>query len=454
MTKLASRSEVTGLISEVKINNHVSAHSGLRAVFALLHVRRPSGISVTKSETNAQLEKLIADGDNYVRRRGMREWMALSFGAGMALAAVATAIFATVTGGWNGATAALLAGTVLASLFSLITPWTRLPREYQLSLYWLAVAAITSAAYVLETPSIALTLLLPMIGLTYFFGNDRRLVVCNLLLAIAAYSLPVITGEVADPAGRLMITLPAIVAVALLSGALSERFYEMRAREHTRYKATIEALTTALTARDGYTGEHSHETLWFVRAVCEELRLPADLSELISDVALLHDIGKIGIPNEVLHEPGKLNESQWEIMKQHPVIGERIVATVPGMEGVARAIRHEHEHWDGGGYPDGLRGGEIPLASRIVLVCDAFHAMTSNRPYRTAMSMVDTRLELSRCAGTQFDPTVVGALLKVLDRRADEALIEAAHANARAAKSVAPVATADPLSSPLLSQSA
>jgi HD-GYP domain-containing protein (c-di-GMP phosphodiesterase class II) len=154
-----------------------------------------------------------------------------------------------------------------------------------------------------------------------------------------------------------------------------------------------------------------------VRAVCEELRLSVHECEYVADVALLHDIGKIGIPNDVLHEPGRLSAEQWEIMKQHPVIGERIVATVPGLEEVARAIRHEHEHWDGRGYPDGLTQGDIPLASRIVLVCDAFHAMTSDRPYRAAMTVTQARLELSENAGTQFDPTVVGALLHVLDRR-------------------------------------
>ena len=105
-------------------------------------------------------------------------------------------------------------------------------------------------------------------------------------------------------------------------------------------------------------------------------------------------------------------------MKQHPVIGERIVARIPGLESVAQAIRHEHERWDGKGYPDGLKGDTIPLASRIVLVCDAFHAMTSDRPYREAMPVEDARAELVRHAGTQFDPVIVGALLSSLDIQA------------------------------------
>ncbi|MGK2877667.1 MAG: HD-GYP domain-containing protein, partial [Solirubrobacterales bacterium] len=185
--------------------------------------------------------------------------------------------------------------------------------------------------------------------------------------------------------------------------------------ERRRFKATVEALCAALSARDGYTGEHSAETLELVTAVTDQLDLPIDQVEMIADVALLHDIGKIGIPNEVLHEPGKLNDAQWEIMKQHPVIGEHIVARIPGLESVAKAIRHEHERWDGEGYPDGLKGDSIPLASRIVLVCDAFHAMTSDRPYREAMPVEDVRAELVRHAGTQFDPVIVVALLSSLD---------------------------------------
>jgi HD-GYP domain-containing protein (c-di-GMP phosphodiesterase class II) len=206
--------------------------------------------------------------------------------------------------------------------------------------------------------------------------------------------------------------------VALVAGVLSARFNTMRRKERVRYKATIEALSTALTARDGYTGSHSQETLWLVNAICDELRLTLNACEYVADVALLHDIGKIGIPNEILHEPGKLSDSQWEVMKQHPVIGERIVVTVPGLEEVARAIRHEHERWDGGGYPDGLKAGEIPLASRIVLVCDAFHAMITDRPYRKSIGMKEARKEMVRHAGTQFDPDVVEALLTIIDDQA------------------------------------
>jgi HD-GYP domain-containing protein (c-di-GMP phosphodiesterase class II) len=372
---------------------------------------------MSKRDPEAQLENFISVGAAYAEQRDTRTVMGMIFTAAMTAAAATIALYATIADVWDAGVAILLALVLAAAVFGALVPWAKLKREWQLSMFWIALVLIDASVYVLDVPTMALLILLPMMGLTYWFGRDRSILISHMLGAIAAFALPVITGESEDSASALIITLPAMIAVAALSGVLADRFHIMRSHERGRYKATIEALSTALTARDGYTGSHSQETLWFVRAVAEELRLSSHECEYVADVALLHDIGKIGIPNEVLHEPGRLNEEQWEIMKQHPVIGEKIVKTIPGLEEVARAIRHEHEHWNGGGYPDGLRQGEIPLASRIVLVCDAFHAMTSDRPYRQAMSVSEARLELSENAGTQFDPHVVGALLHVLDRR-------------------------------------
>ncbi len=193
--------------------------------------------------------------------------------------------------------------------------------------------------------------------------------------------------------------------------ALALRSQAERAAQH---HASLLALTAALAARDGYTGRHTEETTALVSRVAAALGLGPEERREVDTVALLHDIGKIGTPNEILHKDGPLDEREWEIMRQHPVIGERILSAVPGLESIARAVRHEHERWDGRGYPDGLAGEEIPLASRIVLVCDAYHAMTSDRPYRAAMAPEDAIAELRRHAGTQFDPAVVNALIDVL----------------------------------------
>ncbi len=371
--------------------------------------------SIDAADSDAKIQNIISVGAAYAQKDDSREVVGRNFAIAMFAAALAAVGYASVTGRWTVGSALLVVGTSLSGAVALAVPWRKLAPAWQLTMFWAAVILIVSAVYVFEVPTLSILLLMPMMALTYFFGRDRRIVVPHMLGAMAAFALPVVTGESTDAASSLIVTLPALVGVAVLAGVLADRFHSMRSAERGRYKATIEALSTALTARDGYTGSHSHETLWFVQAICVELRLSENESEYVSDVALLHDIGKIGIPNEVLHEPGKLNAEQWEIMKTHPEIGEKIVATVPGLEEVARAIRHEHEQWDGGGYPDGLKAGEIPLASRIVLVCDAFHAMTSDRPYRSAMSIEEARLELAQNAGTQFDPIVVGALLKVLD---------------------------------------
>jgi diguanylate cyclase (GGDEF)-like protein len=177
----------------------------------------------------------------------------------------------------------------------------------------------------------------------------------------------------------------------------------------------VRSLAAALEARDGYTGEHSDDVRDLSVAVAWRLGLDARATGEVEAVALLHDIGKIGVPDHVLHKPGPLSGEEWLLMREHPVIGERILRPLPGLSAVATAVRHEHENWDGTGYPDGLAGDAIPLPSRIVLACDAYHALVSDRPYRGAMDADHARAELRRGAGSQFDPGVVEALLACVD---------------------------------------
>ena len=184
----------------------------------------------------------------------------------------------------------------------------------------------------------------------------------------------------------------------------------------------VTALAQALEERDSYTGEHSESVVDLTGRVAETLALDGHEIKTIRSAALLHDIGKVGIPDEILHKPGPLGDQEWEIMRQHPAIGERILRAIPGMGAVARIVRHEHERWDGGGYPDGLAGEEIPIGARIILACDAYHAMTSDRPYRAAMSHHVAMSELTSNAGSQFDPKVVEALVGYLYGRRQSGL--------------------------------
>ena len=205
--------------------------------------------------------------------------------------------------------------------------------------------------------------------------------------------------EVARAAGGGRVAESPGVAPALAAGAQAD---------------VVSALVSALQERDRYTGDHSESVVDVAGRVAEALGVAPAEVERIRTAALLHDIGKVGVPDKVLHKPGPLDDDEWELMREHPAIGERILRAIPGMGQVAKIVRHEHERWDGSGYPDGLAGADIPLGSRIILACDAYHAMTSDRPYRAAMSHTDAVGELTAGAGTQFDPEVCQALVGYL----------------------------------------
>ena len=172
-------------------------------------------------------------------------------------------------------------------------------------------------------------------------------------------------------------------------------------------------LMSALAARDGYTGAHSEAVVDLAVAVAEHLGLDEEAVVEVRQAALLHDIGKIAVPDAILNKPGPLDDEEWQIMRTHPISSQRILGDAPGLGHLSPILRAEHERWDGGGYPDGLAGESIPLASRITFVCDAYHAMTSDRSYRKALSPDAALEQIGGGLGSQFCPSSAQALLDV-----------------------------------------
>jgi HD-GYP domain-containing protein (c-di-GMP phosphodiesterase class II) len=218
----------------------------------------------------------------------------------------------------------------------------------------------------------------------------------------------------------------AVLLVLPLLGLLAEFAHERRARmDHAlelshAYRGTALLLGDVVEADDAYTGSHSRDVVSLVLGVCDRLGLGARERRDAEFAALLHDVGKIKIPSEIINKPGPLDADERALINTHTVEGERMLTQVGGILGnVGRVVRSCHEDWDGSGYPDGLAGEEIALAARIVRCCDAFSAMTTDRPYRSALPLADAVAELRRCAGTDFDPAVVDALVAVVEKGSD-----------------------------------
>lgn len=189
-----------------------------------------------------------------------------------------------------------------------------------------------------------------------------------------------------------------------------QRMYAAKGRTRTSSRLqTRDVLVQVLREREPDLHQHLQGVAALAVAIGRQLGLTAEQVDEVARAAELHDVGKIAVPDEILHKPGPLDDSEWELMRQHTIIGDRILGAAPAMRPVAEIVRASHERYDGSGYPDGLTGEQIPLGARIVSVCDAFHAMTSDRPYQPRLDREGALAELRRCAGTQFDPEVVDA---------------------------------------------
>ncbi|HKD75801.1 MAG TPA: HD domain-containing phosphohydrolase, partial [Ktedonobacterales bacterium] len=203
-----------------------------------------------------------------------------------------------------------------------------------------------------------------------------------------------------------------------VAGEIEPHLYHIAFDETTGEAMTLRALIAAASEYDHDTAEHSKRMIWLAVMTALKLGCSADEVELIRLAAVLHDIGKIGVPHETLRKPGPLTPDEWTIMRRHPDIGRQILQKIGGrFESVSHIVVSHHERWNGEGYPYGLQRDAIPIGARILAVADSYDAMTSRRTYREPLADDAARAELSRCAGEQFDPRVVEAFLQVLDEQ-------------------------------------
>jgi HD-GYP domain-containing protein (c-di-GMP phosphodiesterase class II) len=245
---------------------------------------------------------------------------------------------------------------------------------------------------------------LPLLGWVYLV--DVTLAPLGLVIASAAVIRP----------GIALIALSPAVMLTAFAHERKQRM-DQALELSSAYRGTALLLGDVVEANDYYTGTHSRDVVDLSLALADEVQLDGSQRRQLEFAALLHDIGKVRIPNEVINKPGPLDDDEWELVRRHTIEGERMLRQVGGiLANVGWIVRCTHERYDGHGYPDQLAAEAIPIESRIISVCDAYSAMTTDRPYRRAMSPSEASDELRRCAGGQFDPKLVTAMIAVLAR--------------------------------------
>ena len=252
-------------------------------------------------------------------------------------------------------------------------------------------------------------------------GERPRAVRTELLMAhrvdvlLSPIGLLVAFGAAGEPYAALLV-LPLARLFTIFAGERAARV-EQTLELSGAYRGTALLLGDVIEADDAYTGQHTQDVVELTVAVADKLGVDEETRRAAEFGALLHDVGKVAIPNEIINKPGPLDDDEWVIMKTHTIEGQRMLERVGGLLArVGVVVRASHERYDGGGYPDGLAGEAIPLAARIVSACDAYNAMTTDRSYRKALSVEVAVTELRANAGTQFDPDVVEALVAVATR--------------------------------------
>jgi HD-GYP domain-containing protein (c-di-GMP phosphodiesterase class II) len=263
-----------------------------------------------------------------------------------------------------------------------------------------AATAVRARLIDRTSPAAVLRMIAPVYAL------DAALAPIGLLAAVAALQIG---------SAVCLAVIPLALVLAVLSRERQTRI-EQALTLSEAYQGTALLLGDVVEADDAYTGSHSRGVVELSLAVSDNLGLGFDQRRNVEFAALLHDVGKIAVPNEIINKEGPLDDAEWEVMRRHTIEGERMLKRIGGvLAEVGRIVRASHEDFDGSGYPDGLAGEEIPIEARIVTCCDAFSAMTTTRSYRKAMSTEAALTELRACSGTQFDPEVVATLVDLVE---------------------------------------
>ena len=313
------------------------------------------------------------------------------------------------------ALASTLAGLAYASVYDVIigTPLNR-TSGLPFPEIFIPVIAATAVQFLVNTGLVALVVAFVRGGKISSVWRDqyRSILAGYVAFAMLGVILAALHFEM-GPASVVFLLVPLLVA---------RNAFQTAIRMEGAYEATVRSLIQAIEAKDPYTRGHAERVAKLSEMTARTYGLSAEECRVIRYIALMHDIGKLGVSTKILAKPGKLTDEEYEHMKLHPVRGYEIVSEIDFLKRAAEtAVRHHHERMDGRGYPDGLAGDDIPVIARIVMCCDAFDSMTSTRVYRKAKSIEDALAELHRCVGTQFDPVSLAALERALTQYGWEA---------------------------------
>lgn len=371
-----------------------------------------------------------------VRALASREWPALRVVA-VGLWAITTVRLVTTYSGsglhvgslspWAVPAVAFILGILCWGL-----PWLRVPVDHLLGAIVVGVALpllyLSIAGNVRSRDLVSVYIVLAVFTAALL---PLRTAMAVALLGAVAAAVPLVAGWSALYERSLLVLVCVIglivYAQTRMLGSVGRRRREAedRARQiEDSYMTTLGALSAMVYEKEGFTDSHSRATAILAVAVGQQLGLKGRALRQLEYAALLHDVGKVGLPARVLNKPGPLTREELALVHEHPVVAERILSRVPSLSAICPIVRAQYERWNGSGYPDGLAGERIPLGGRIIHACAAFHAMSSERPYRAALSTDQVIREMRRQSGSQFDPRVVEAVVAVVQPSASGALLQ------------------------------